>query len=157
MQVSNKTIKFDISIVFIIFSIIAVCFAYSRKHLLAYFTMIEILLISQLSLTIVVLFIFIFFINKASLFRKLINLKRDLNRNYLYNLLFIVIILPILVLYGLYIQKNYNLTHAFQITTAMKFIAYQIIGGILFQEQITRRNIIAVLFFLIGILFTFEY
>ena len=153
-SVQNDNIDVKNFLLLLFLSISSVCFVFSRKILMEYFTIYEVLFISQFSFMFFVLYIFIFHINKVSLYRKIKELKRESNKKYFLNISFSIIILPILIMISLYTQKYYDLTHKFQVTTALKFIMYQIIGCILFRKQITRNYMIAIFFFTMSMIFT---
>lgn len=140
----------------IIQALLIVTYSYSKKAWYQTFTILEMIIISQVFMILFCVFIYIFIINRKSFHYKLKSIFLG-DTSSCINLIACSMSIPIIVYISGYLGKNFNLSNLFVIKTALMFIMFQLANYFYVGIPILPKNVITILLFASSLILSLKF
>ena len=120
-----------------------------RKYILQFFTIFEVLYITQF-----VLSCFMFFIFTQIHWGEFYNKIKDNPYSFILNILLAVIVV-LLVYFNTFMIQNYDISNMYILKTIFTLLSVFLVGTTIFKEKINNQKIFAMVLLLLGMYFMF--
>lgn len=147
-----------LSIAFIQASIIT-AYSYSKKVWLETFSIFEMIIVSQVVMSLFCIFLYFFVINRNSFHNKLKSIFLSKSKGNIYkciNLILMGIAIPVIVYISGYLNKHFNLSNLFVVKTSLLFILFQLMNYFYVGERMEMKQWISIFFFVLSLLFAIK-
>lgn len=136
---------------------IITAYSYSKKVWLETFSIYEMIIVSQIIMTLFCVILYLFVINRDSFHGKLKSIFLSKGNSFkCLNLVLMGFSIPLIVYISGYLNKNFNLSNLFIVKTSLLFILFQFMNYFYVGEKIGKKQWMSIFFFILSLLFAIK-